>query len=278
VYWAAVLTAFLTAFYTGRAFFLTFFGPEKLPSPDDPEAEADDAHSHAHAAAAHAGDAHASAGADPHRPADLPAPAPGETDEPVPQHGHAQGGGGHGHDAHFGHESPPVMTLPLIVLAVCAVLVGIVFGPTHLFEHHLEMTPGFHALAGEEHAADYVTPVVGTLVGVLGIGLSWVLYGKPSEVPGSLARQIKPLYLASYRKFGIDELYNGVVVWPVKFTAYLAAFFDRYVIDGLVNVVARAPRLLGREGLAPFQNGLVQFYAAATALVLAVLLLVFVLM
>ena len=39
VYWIAVLTAFMTAFYTGRAFFLTFFGPEKLPSPDDPQAQ-----------------------------------------------------------------------------------------------------------------------------------------------------------------------------------------------------------------------------------------------
>ena len=41
---SAVLTAFLTAFYTGRAFFLTFFGPEKLPSPDDPEAEPEAGH------------------------------------------------------------------------------------------------------------------------------------------------------------------------------------------------------------------------------------------
>ena len=38
IYWVAVFTAFLTAFYTGRAFFMTFWGPEKLPSPDDPEA------------------------------------------------------------------------------------------------------------------------------------------------------------------------------------------------------------------------------------------------
>src|SRR5262245_45168401 len=38
IYWVAIFTAFLTAFYTGRAFFMTFFGPEKLPSPDDPEA------------------------------------------------------------------------------------------------------------------------------------------------------------------------------------------------------------------------------------------------
>jgi len=38
IYWVAILTAFMTAFYTGRAFFMTFFGPEKLPSPTDPEA------------------------------------------------------------------------------------------------------------------------------------------------------------------------------------------------------------------------------------------------
>src|SRR5205823_2338468 len=43
IYWLAVLTAFLTAFYTFRAFFLTFFGPEKLPSPDDPEVEEEEA-------------------------------------------------------------------------------------------------------------------------------------------------------------------------------------------------------------------------------------------
>src|SRR5260370_35651025 len=38
IYWVAVFTAFLTAFYAGRAFFMPFWGPEKLPSPDDPEA------------------------------------------------------------------------------------------------------------------------------------------------------------------------------------------------------------------------------------------------
>ncbi len=62
IYWVAVFTAFLTAFYTGRAFFMTFWGTEKLPSPDDPEAPpvaaAADAHSHA---AGH-GDDHGHAG------------------------------------------------------------------------------------------------------------------------------------------------------------------------------------------------------------------------
>ena len=75
VYWVAVLTAFMTAFYTGRAFFLTFFGPEKLPSPDDPEAQDE-------AAAAH------------------------------DDHGHDHGPRSRPRRAPFGHESPPVMIDP----------------------------------------------------------------------------------------------------------------------------------------------------------------------
>ncbi len=84
IYWVAILTAFMTAFYTGRAYFMTFWGPEKLPSPDDPEA--------------------------------LPK-------EPGSGHGgHEPHGAGqdetHGHD-HVGHESPPIMTFPLLILAGC---------------------------------------------------------------------------------------------------------------------------------------------------------------
>ena len=77
IYWLAVFTAFLTAFYAGRAFFKTFFGTEKLPGPDDALSqghEVDDGHSH---------------------------------------------DGSHGSESHIGHESPPVMTYPLIALAAC---------------------------------------------------------------------------------------------------------------------------------------------------------------
>jgi NADH-quinone oxidoreductase subunit L len=127
VYWVAILTAFMTAFYTGRAFFKTFWGPEKLPSPDDPEATADD---HGH------GSSHAD-----------------------PGHGHDPGDS-HSHEAHLGHESPPIMSYPLLVLAACAVLVGLVFGPTHLFEHHLHKTYGI-AQHGENEA-----PVPASATGV----------------------------------------------------------------------------------------------------------------
>ncbi len=234
IYWVAVLTAFLTAFYTGRAFFLTFFGPEKLPSPDDPEAVPTTAHD---------------------------------------DHGHAHDDHGHGHDSHFGHESGLVMTVPLMILAVCAALVGLMFGPTGMFEHHLEHTFGFEQLPRfEHHVSDWLTPVVGTLVGVLGLGLSYLLYGNPSPIPGQIARRLGPLYRASLNKFYVDEFYTATVIRATLVAAKIVEFFDVYFVDGLVRLAAWVPRVFGRELLAPFQNGLVQFYAGVTALGIAALL------
>jgi NADH-quinone oxidoreductase subunit L len=234
VYWTAVLTAFMTAFYTFRAFFRTFFGPEKLPSPKDPEAEHDEA------AAAH------------------------------DDHGHGED---HGHaEHHLGHESPPVMTIPLIVLAVGAAAVGLVFGPTGLFEHHLSHTLGFEALGHEVHRFDVVTAVVGTIAGVLGIGLAWLFYARPSPIPARLASGLGPLYRASYHKFYVDEVYDWVIVKTLWVIAVMLAFLDENLVHGLVRGTAWVPRLFGREVLAPFQNGLIQFYAAVTALGVAGLL------
>jgi len=246
IYWIGLITAGLTAFYTGRAFFLTFFGPEKLPSPDDPEAEAD-AGAHAHA-------------------------GHGPDEEPV--HGHDQGHGGH-HP--IGHESPPLMVYPLVVLAVCAALAGLVFGPTHIFEHHLEQTLGFESLEQVTHEAGWMTPLLGTIAAALGLGLSYLMYARPSPLPGVIAARIAPLYRASYLKFGVDTLYDWIVVRPTLALAATAEFLDHYLVDGLVRGVSWAPRLFGRDVLGPFQNGLIQFYAAATALSVAVLLMIFLL-
>jgi NADH-quinone oxidoreductase subunit L len=247
VYWAALATAFLTAFYTGRAFFKTFFGPEKLPSPSDPEAEADEGHVH-----------HAD---------------------------HSAGGdGGHGahhdthahHDEHFGHESPPVMWIPLVVLAVCAALVGLVFGPlSHLFEGHLESSLGFEALGHPEHAhgPDWMSIGLGTLVGVAGLGLSWLSYVASPGLPAALAHRAGRLYSAALGKFYVDEFYKSFVVRPVDLLAKIAGLFDVYVVDNLVRLVAWIPRFLGRDVLRPIQNGLLQYYAGVTALGLALLLI-----
>ncbi|MEO6811825.1 MAG: NADH-quinone oxidoreductase subunit L [Isosphaeraceae bacterium] len=247
IYWVifslAVFTAFLTAFYTGRAFFMTFFGPEKLPSPDDPEAEPEEA-----AALAHASDPH------------------------TPGHDH----GGHD-DHHLGHESPRIMLIPMIVLAVCALVAGLIFGPTHWFEHHLARTPGFSSLGHPEHGhgVDLTSMALGTVAALLGIGLSWRLYAAPSSAPSRLARTLQPLYRLSMAKFFVDEIYNVLVITPIRMFAKFCSLFDIYFVDGfLVRGTAWIPRIVGREVLAPFQNGLIQFYAAVTALGVAALLLV----
>jgi NADH-quinone oxidoreductase subunit L len=263
----------LTAFYTGRAFFLTFFGPEKLPSPDDPEADPSEATGHA-AASEHAHEA-ANAGAiDPHRPAELASHAASATVEHTRQHnGHSHG---HGHDSHFGHESPPIMWVPLAVLAACALLVGIVFGPTGLFEHHLLRTPQIATLSApaEGHGTDWGTMGVGTLAAVFGLGLSWLMYANPNPIPDLLARTFRVPYQLSLQKFHVDEIYEALIVTPTRMFASVSAFIDTYVIDGLVELFAWLPRVVGRNVLAPLQNGLIQFYAAVTAFSVALLLLI----
>ncbi len=259
IYWVAVITAFMTAFYTGRAYFMTFWGPEKLPDPS--------------AAAAHSGSDEPEAahhtGADPHGHA--------------PGHGHAADHGHGGHDSHFGHESPPAMTIPLMILAVCALLVGLVFGPglgfiggpSKLFEHHLELTHGLHpAEHGAEHLFDWTTATIGTMAALLGLFLSFAFYGHASPIPARLAGRVGPLYRASLGKFGVDEFYNKVIVWPTRILGLTAEFLDKSLIDGLVQGVSWVPRLVGRKILGPIQNGLIQWYAAATALCLGGLLFV----
>ena len=165
------------------------------------------------------------------------------------------------------------MTIPLVILAVCALLVGFVFGPTHLLEHHLEKTLGFEKLGHlVHHASDWATPLIGLIAGVFGVALSYVFYAQPSPVPGRIASSIKPLYQASLDKFHVDEVYQALVVRTTLAAAAVCGFFDTYVVDGLVRLVSWIPRLLGRELLGPFQNGLIQFYAAATAIGIAGLL------
>ena len=249
IYGVAVLTAFMTAFYTGRAYFMTFWGPEKLPDPSSVAAH----HGTTEPEASH------HSGADAHGHA--------------ADHGH---GHGDGHDSHFGHESPPVMTIPLRILAACALLVGLIFGPTHLFEHHLGHTAQLEPAAAEpavEHSPEIVTPIVGTLAALAGIALSYALYFKPSPVPGRLAQRFRPLYRGSLNKFYVDEFYEGLVVWPTRYSGVVANFLDKNLIDGMVQGVSWVPRLVGRYLLGPIQNGLIQYYAAVTALSVGALLL-----
>ncbi len=233
---------------------MTFFGPEKLPSPDDPEAPPEDAglaeaHTHGH---------------------------------------HAEGEEGHpeSHQHDIGHESPPIMAIPLLVLAGCTVLIGLIClvawpfsgGPAEWFAQHLEKTLAFESLGHAEHGFSWFTAIVGTLVGLGGIGLSYVMYAEPSPLPRRLMERFRPLYEASLHKFYVDEIYQRFVVGPLRGLSSFSDFLDEYFVDRLVTGIALIPRAIARARLATFQNGLIQFYAAVSAMSVAILFLILLLL
>ncbi len=231
----AMLTAFLTAFYTFRAYFKTFWGPLRVPEEADHHGHHDDHHGHGHKH---------------HTPKDSAHPKES-------------------------YESPAVMTVPLIVLAVFAVGVGLVvgpFGPKALsFAHFLEATPGFPHAEGE-HSPNWGMMAVSSLIAVAGIGLAYVFYVLKPEMPGQVAKAVPVLYDLSKNKFYIDEVYTALIVRPAEGLAALLGGFDRNGVDAAANAVGWAPRLLGNL-FRPMQNGLVQFYALAMVLGLTVFLL-----
>ncbi|MBX9626441.1 MAG: NADH-quinone oxidoreductase subunit L [Gemmataceae bacterium] len=207
-----LVTAGLTAFYTFRAYFLTFWGQTRVPE------EA----------------------------------------------------------GHHAHESPPVMTVPLLVLAVGALAAGAVAGPlTHSFDHFLERTPSLQQAAtavpgakAPAHAFDWGLAGLSTLLAAGGVGLAAVLYakGRPEKVPPGL----EPVVALSRNKLYVDEVYEAALVKPLTGAAVAAGMFDRF-LDSFGRLLASAPRLLGHLAR-PVQNGLVQFYALGMAAGVVVLL------
>ncbi len=237
---AGMVTAFLTAFYTFRAYFLTFWGPLRVP----PEA------------GAHGNVEHAkpSAPAHPH--------APGKAHTPAAHTGHG-----------VAHESPPVMTVPLVVLSVFAAGVGLVLGPLTLsFEHLLLSASIFDGLARGAEVADYGVMAVSSVLAVGGIALAWFMYVRQPDLPARVAASARALYQLSYNKFHVDELYHALVVAPADGLGRAARGFDLNVVDGIVDLVGHLPALVGWL-FRPMQNGLVQFYALTMVLGMAVFLL-----
>jgi NADH-quinone oxidoreductase subunit L len=142
--------------------------------------------------------------------------------------------------AREGGESPPVMTMPLIVLAILATLGGFAF-----------FARNFLTLPTEEAAIS--VPVLAIIALILGVGLAVVLYrGRATEpVKVELLR----------RKFYVDEFYGWLIYWTQELLARVAAFIDRWVIDaGAVGGSSRGVWGIGAV-LRLIQVGNLQAYA-----------------
>jgi NADH-quinone oxidoreductase subunit L len=166
------------------------------------------------------------------------------------------------------HESPAVMTVPLVILAVLAVVSGFVMTPFNgWFGEWLT------GQTTEEHNAAMVM-ILSTIVGLLGLGLGYMMYG-----PGKAYRAAKTdgdswLYRLVHHKYYIDELYGIIIVKPLKALGAVLTRFDQVVVDGIVRLCASAVTGLGRLG-SRAQNGQVQVYGLVMLLGLVALLLVF---
>lgn len=173
----------------------------------------------------------------------------------------------HGHNhAHEPHESPASMTTPLIVLAVLAVVAGFVNTP---FNEWLG-----HWLTGQDHeeAANWTVIILSTLAGVLGIGLGYLIYLKRTIPRDIVSGKLPWLYTLLNRKYFIDEIYDTIVVKPLRGLGYILELIDIYIIDGIVRLIAFTVVSLGRLG-SRLQNGQLQSYGVIMLLGMLILAL-----
>lgn len=155
------------------------------------------------------------------------------------------------------HESPMVMTIPLMLLAVLSIIAGFVGSPYlgNWIEKFVHFEVGHQTHGGGHENIMYL----GMFMAGLGIFIAWVIYGVQWVSCQKLAKAFYPFYLTSFNKYWIDELYEIIFVKPLhRFTKWTLTF-DLRIIDGLVNGVAYFSRGLGII-LRVFQTGMAQAY------------------
>ena len=204
------------------------------------------------------------------------------------------------------HESPSVMTVPLVILAACAVLLSIVATPIWPWFHaylmgHLEHLEVSWAISGDV----LMTLLLSTCIVAAGISLAWWLYAvKPmqkGDQSDALEKLQPDIFSILHDKLFFDEIYEATVVRLNATCARVSDWLDEFVWGGLVQAVSYLTvglswinRLLdefvvnlgfdkGCGGLrdsanllSHFQNGQVQRYLRVLGLALAVFALIFI--
>jgi NADH-quinone oxidoreductase subunit L len=246
-YFAVAAGVFVTAFYSFRMYFLVFHGEERFRNkPFPPEAHDDHA---AHGdAEGHGGDANAThVEPDPHRGQD----------------GHAEP-----------HESPWVVTLPLVLLAIPSVVIGFLTISPMLFGDffkdaiavNLEAHPAMEELAREWHGA--VAMALRSFTGLVfwlalaGVVLAWFFYMRRPDIPAAIKRRFSFLYEVLDNKYYFDWFNENVlsrgarVLGTALWQRGDVGVIDGVFIDGgsnVIGVVARSTRAL--------QSGYLYWYA-----------------
>ncbi|WP_049248208.1 NADH-quinone oxidoreductase subunit L [Neisseria elongata] len=186
------------------------------------------------------------------------------------------------------HESPWVVTLPLILLAIPSVIIGYIaiepmlygdFFKDVIYVNH-ELHPVMHIMKEEFHGAMAMvshslhTPVLYLAVG--GVLAAWFLYVQAPQLPAKIAQTFRPVYVLFENKYYLDNIYFAVFA---KGTRALGTFFwkavDTAIIDnGLVNGAAKLVGAVAGQ-VRRLQTGFIYTYAAAMVSGVLVLIVVF---
>jgi len=172
---------------------------------------------------------------------------------------------------HHIHESPPVMTIPLSILAILSAIGGFVgvpelLGGSNQFEHFLE--PVFEGakehlhFAHVSHGVEYALMATSVLLALAGIGFAYLMYIKGTVSPAKMTERFKGIYTVLYNKYYVDEFVEAVIIRPLlAFSRWLWHVMDDGIIDGIVNLVGKIAILFGLI-FRRIQTGYVQNYAA----------------
>ena len=168
--------------------------------------------------------------------------------------------------AHHVHESPAVMTIPLVILALLSVVGGWVGLPEHWlwgnrFGEFLAPVTGHPAVGHGGMLGEGALMVIATTLAVAGASLAYVFYVRLPDLPMVLSRRLHAIYELLLNKYWVDEIYDTIIVRPyVRASTFLWRIVDQELIDGFVNGLAGAVAANGNLWRQA-QTGNVQHYA-----------------
>jgi NADH-quinone oxidoreductase subunit L len=163
---------------------------------------------------------------------------------------------GHGTGDHHVHDAPPSMALPLGILALLSVGIGVLF----VFWHP----------RAEFEELGWLTPTA-VVVAFSGILFAYLVYQRRAVSADTLATIFGPIRAAALRRFWIDDIFAFVYRGPMLGLAKLVGWVDRYLVDGILNVLS-AWTLTAGDRLRRIQSGRGQDYVYGIALGVLLLL------
>jgi NADH-quinone oxidoreductase subunit L len=171
----------------------------------------------------------------------------------------------HAHGEHHG-EAPASMKFPLLLLAFGAIFAGYIPFGKYLSADGIPLASHF----------DIRFSILPVVLGLAGIITAWILYKKETALPDKISNSFGSLYKAAYKKFYIDEIYQFITKKILfNLVGRPAAWFDKNVVDGLVNFSGTATQFVS-EKIKRLQSGKVQQYAVYFLIAAVIIAAVFI--